>query len=162
MGGTPWTNAEIEYLKVNYPQQSLFEISRILNRSYTGLRQKASRLGLIRKGMEQHTAWKGGRRITVEGYIAIRVEGGYQLEHDLVWNANHLEEPIKPGEVVHHINRIKTDNRPENLEKMRIGTHTTHHHTGLHYHLKKPKRLCEDMKAYYHQEYLNRKAKQNG
>lgn len=64
--------------------------------------------------------WKGGRR-KHHGYIDI-----LQPEHPFCNNRNYVFEHrlvieqqirryLKPEEVTHHINKIKTDNRPENL-----------------------------------------------
>ena len=82
-------------------------------------------------GSDNH-AWKGGRIITDEGYIAVKmrnhpaVKNGYVKEHRLVME-NHLNRLLLPCEVVHHINGIKTDNRIENLELMTHNEHGTKH-----------------------------------
>ena len=79
---------------------------------------------------EANHLWKGGRT-TQDGYILVRVKPPgfrghpYQAEHRLVWEQSH-GQPIPKGFVVHHLNGIKTDNRPENLVAM--SRHYHHHH----------------------------------
>jgi len=68
---------------------------------------------------EKSQNWRGGRTNVGKGYRQIyigRVNGKtqYKLEHHLVWEQTH-KRPLPKGYLVHHLNGIKDDNRPENL-----------------------------------------------
>ena len=79
--------------------------------------------------------WKGGRVVASNGYVLVRVGVGHHLadvrgyayEHRLVAEQK-LGRQMKVGEVVHHKNEIKTDNRPENIEVVEsIAHHSVEH-----------------------------------
>ncbi len=65
--------------------------------------------------------WKGGRFSNNEGYILIHKpehpfcnHQGYILEHRLIME-KHLNRYLAKNEIVHHKNRIKSDNNINNL-----------------------------------------------
>lgn len=76
--------------------------------------------GLFR---ELNPNWRGGRSITSHGYVLIKVGQnhhladvrGYAYEHRLVAEEK-LGRLLRPGERVRHVNGVKDDNRPENIE----------------------------------------------
>jgi hypothetical protein len=49
--------------------------------------------------------------------------GKFDYEHHALWNYYHPEDPVKRGEVVHHINGNHDDNTPSNLQKMSWSAH---------------------------------------
>lgn len=78
--------------------------------------------------------WKGGRTVASNGYILVKKPDhpgadsrGYVYEHRLVAEAT-LGRPLLPGEIVHHRNGAKTDNRPVNLEVLASRLHHGREH----------------------------------
>lgn len=89
--------------------------------------------GPARMGLA-HPRWNGGVMHTSQGYIAIKVPKGHHLrqahgyayEHKLVAEQM-LGRHLMSGEVVHHKNRDRADNQPENLVVLMNGDHVRLH-----------------------------------
>lgn len=65
--------------------------------------------------------WRGGKRNHSGGYKVVYAPNhfnptrtGWVREHRLIWEQVH-NQPLPKGWVVHHLNDVKDDNRPENL-----------------------------------------------
>lgn len=75
------------------------------------------------KSGAQNPNWKGGRSITPDGYVLIRVGighhladvRGYAYEHRLVAEKS-LGRRLLPSEIVHHKDETRQNNTPDNLK----------------------------------------------
>jgi predicted DNA-binding protein (UPF0251 family) len=72
--------------------------------------------------MEKNYFWKGGRCLDADGYVLVKApshphanNNGYVREHRLVMEEV-LGRYLDPKEVVHHKDKDKQNNRPDNLE----------------------------------------------
>lgn len=85
------------------------------------------------KASRQHR-WKPGGSVASNGYVKIRLgkghpladPNGYAYEHLVVWVSAGNARP-GPGQILHHKNEDKTDNRIGNLELLTRGEHNAHH-----------------------------------
>jgi hypothetical protein len=64
--------------------------------------------------------------VAPDEYPGKRYRGRYCYEHHLVY-WQHTGDTVKNGEVIHHRNGNKHDNRFENLEKLENSVHTSLH-----------------------------------
>lgn len=87
-----------------------------------------------KKGVIRNPSMYGGhRKKRTDGYIKVYVpnhpyatKDGYVMEHILVME-KHIGRYITRDEVVHHKNKIRDDNRLENLELMTFKEHARFH-----------------------------------
>lgn len=76
--------------------------------------------------------WRGGRFKTTKGYVMIyspdhpRAHNKYVLEHIPVAEKK-IGRPLGRDEVAHHVNRIRHDNRTENINIMTVSAHSRLH-----------------------------------
>lgn len=88
---------------------------------------EARKLWQMPKGEKSYN-WKGGR-IQTHGYTLIRnpehprASKGYVREHIVIWESVHNKK-LPDGWIIHHLNGVKDDNRPENLVAMIRGRHS--------------------------------------
>ncbi|MCP4540281.1 MAG: hypothetical protein GY832_24340 [Chloroflexi bacterium] len=119
------------------------EIAKAIGRDYKAVWSLMKRLNIPRqphwnfpKG-EANPSWNGGRMIDKDGYVLIHqpdhphsTNGGYVREHRLVME-NMLGRYLDPKEVVHHKDKNKQNNVPDNLGLYnRNSDHLRHELTG--------------------------------
>lgn len=127
-------------------------------------KQKMSEsLKKLNRCREKSASWKGGRTISTQGYVCINMpqhpksNHNYVLEHRLVME-KHLGRFLEKGEVVHHIDKDKLNNRIENLRLTTASSHAHEHSLSrsvnkihatclvcnkeISYYPSKPKKFC--------------------
>ena len=64
---------------------------------------------------KNHTSWKGGKFTVGDGYTRITVGRGKSIDEHISVMEKHLGRRLRTGEMVHHIDGDKTNNRKGNL-----------------------------------------------
>jgi hypothetical protein len=89
--------------------------------------------------LESYIDKRGYKRVMVGGEHPFNSKG-YVSAHRLVMEA-HLGRYLEPGETVHHINEIKTDNRLQNLYLCSQEEHVQIHNRGSRHSLERRSRI---------------------
>jgi hypothetical protein len=93
-----------------------------------------------RNGPRSHR-WNGGEHRVGGGYwrttideatarlhpTAFHGKGWSIIRSHMVWDQTHPDDPVLPGDAIHHINHDRGDDRPENLQKMPSCCHARMH-----------------------------------
>lgn len=144
--GIPTRHAS-SYAPTDKKKKSWIENGRHLGAMY-GTKEAGRLLGKSREGSRKRNDYEfgGHEKLRSDGYIKVYVpehpnatKDGYVMKHILVVE-KHIGRYLQPGEVVHHKNHVRDDNRIENLHLM-----TKHEHCSMHMkerHKKRRKKIC--------------------
>lgn len=130
------------FLIEQYKTNSINKIAKELGVSHNIIYKYMDKYGIFRLSQKESNTkfnannrnnYKGGKTSHGDGYMKLLCPDhpranklGYVLEHIIVME-QHIGRPLKKGEVVHHINGIKNDNRIENLLLLTVQEHSALH-----------------------------------
>lgn len=116
-----WTEEQLTFLKNNYIEKGAKYCADKIGRTTAGIRHKASRLGLKRKG-----EGRPDRIVNLDGYLAIS-SVNYRIRVHRKIMEDHLGRKLLPTEIVHHKDEDKTNNDISNLEVVTRSGHMKTH-----------------------------------
>jgi len=125
-----WSRKEINYLKKHYPRGNSNAIANVLGRTVDDIHNKASKLKIKKdisfmKMGAKNPHWKGGKKM-IMGYVAVRKNMKYILEHRLVYNKT-FGTRLSSGVIIHHKDGNPLNNNPSNLVAMSLEEHSRLH-----------------------------------
>lgn len=144
IGQKAWNKVELDdstlYRLYAVEKKSVVEIARITEIGATPIYRRLRELGISRSNSEAHNGlaigkenpnWKGGRHFSKSGYVIAKSGVNKTNREHRIVAEKMLGRPLKKGEVVHHVNEKRWDNRPENL--IVFPSHSEHmkHHAEL-------------------------------
>lgn len=130
--------AKKEWLEEQYITKSLSlrEIAKICNTNHKTIDYWIKKFGFVKHPVgdrpgNKSANWKTGI-IKTYGYIAVKINGHYIPQHRIV-AATILKRGLRKGEVVHHIDRDRKNNKPENLYVFKTQAEHKAYHQALKY-----------------------------
>ena len=101
-----------------------------------GRKHTAEHISKTSHSLEKNGRWKGGTRITKDGYKEIKCpshpnakKNGYVLEHRMI-ASNAIGRPLLKSEIIHHIDKDRKNNTLYNLEITNASNHIINHRKG--------------------------------
>lgn len=157
-----WTDDEKNRLIPVYHKYSNIELAELFpGRTPVSIQHAGNRLFLHKSAetrqriLNENALQRSGIQlytITTNGYVLAYMPNhpfsslsGHIMQHRLEME-KHIGRYLISGEIVHHINGKKSDNRIENLELMTISEHSIRHNTGRKYKPETISRMSESAK----------------
>ncbi len=134
-GGTLWTDCLCGCgIKIKNPDSKGI-YRKYIKGHHTHTKEFKNKMSERQSG-SKNASWKGGRYISKDGYIVLRINGKPAQEHRYFMEQK-IGRKLNRNEYVHHINNNKKDNRIENLAIMTDVDHGKHHDKELSEEFKK-------------------------